>query len=87
MARYEPIEIDTPQNYILETPGNQLGKIAKGTKATVVGEKDSLGTKWYLALIRPEYKIKDYLYFNHIFDSAKTYRIVWVKENGWKKIP
>ncbi|HEV8512559.1 MAG TPA: hypothetical protein VGQ59_04765 [Cyclobacteriaceae bacterium] len=85
-ARYEPIELDTPQNYILEMPGNQLGKITKGTKATVVGEKDSLGIKWYFTLIRPDFKIKNYPYYGHAFDSIHTYRVVWAKENGWKKV-
>jgi hypothetical protein len=53
----EPIALDIPRDYILELPGNQLGKISKGTKATVIGQQmDSLGTNWYFALIWPEHK-------------------------------
>jgi hypothetical protein len=87
IARYSHIELDTPYNHILELPGNQLGKITKGTKAIVAGQTtDSLNINWLFILVKPVFKIHRYPYDNMTFDpSSKIHKMVWVKENGWKK--
>jgi hypothetical protein len=66
-------------------PGNHLGTISKGAKATAVGyRKDSLGNSWYLALVWPKYRIKDYLYFPDT--AASSYPMVWVSEKDWRRL-
>lgn len=84
IVRSEPVALDTPTNYVLELPGNQLGKVPKGTKATVIGNKlDTLGNNWYFALIWPQYKIKDYVY---CCAPENAYTMVWVDSEGWRRI-
>ena len=87
-ARDFPIELDTPRNYVLELPGNQLGKILKGTRAIVAGQKkDSLNNEWYFTLVKPGFKIHGYPYMNMTFDPKDSlYRMVWSKGDGWKKV-
>ncbi|HCW07254.1 MAG TPA: hypothetical protein DGG95_07815 [Cytophagales bacterium] len=82
--RYAPIALDTPLNYLLELPGNQIGKIFKGTRATVIGQqKDSLGVNWYFTLIGSQYKIYKYV---HGWDTTvHSFAVGWVNENGWSK--
>ncbi len=85
IARYDPIELDTPYNFVLELPGNQFGKILKGTQAIVAGTKrDSLNSLWYFAFVKPEFKIHNYPLRMEPKDSL--HRIVWVKADGWKKL-
>lgn len=88
IGRSEPIELDTPYQWVIELPGNQLGKITKGTKAIVAAEmKDSLNNEWFFTLINPGFKIHGYPYMNMTFDpNDKMYRMVWSKAEGWKKV-
>jgi len=88
IGRSEPIELDTPYQWVLELPGNQLGKITKGTKAIVAAQtKDSLNNEWFFTLINPGFKIHGYSYMNMTFDpNDKRHRIVWSKGAGWKKV-
>jgi hypothetical protein len=87
ITRYSPFKLDTPYNHILELPGNQLGKITKGTKAIVTGQTmDSLNINWFFILVKPGFKIHGYPYDNMTFDpNSKMYRMVWAEENGWKR--
>jgi hypothetical protein len=84
VVRSEPVALDTTYDHVLELPGNHLGKIAKGTKATVVGQKDSLGINWYFVMIWPKYKIKGYVYANDA--SLDSYPLVWISEKDCKRI-
>ena len=88
IGRSEPIELDTPYQWVLELPGNQLGKITKGTKAIVAAQtKDSLNNDWFFTLISPGFKIHGYTYLNGTFNpDDKMYRMVWSKGEGWKKV-
>jgi hypothetical protein len=82
VVRSEPVALDTTYDYMLELPGNHLGKISKGSRATVVGQKDSLGINWYFALIWPKYRINGYLYGA----PSDSYPLVWISEKDCKRI-
>jgi hypothetical protein len=82
VVRSEPVALDSTYDYVLELPGNHLGKISKGSRATVVGQKNSLGINWYFALIWPKYKIKGYVYGA----PSDSHPLVWIDERDCKRI-
>ncbi|HTH57856.1 MAG TPA: hypothetical protein VL728_17535 [Cyclobacteriaceae bacterium] len=87
IVRSEPAAVDAPWDYMLALPGNQLGKVPRGTQAIVAGStKDTLNTVWYFALIKPGYKIHGYPYMNMTFDPKDgRHRVVWTRADGWKR--
>ncbi len=87
LVRDSPSENNAPYS-VYDLGGNRLGKIAKGTKARVIGEQtDSFGRLWLCALVYPKYKIFKYPYMNNIYDPTdETSRMVWVLDKGIKRI-